>query len=154
MAKQSIFDGLGAGKAHFFDSVPHVRALGITLIDAGDGEATLGLPYQECLVGDPDTGVLAGGVITTLIDTAGGAAVIAALGSFQPIATLDLRIDYLKPATPGRDLLAYARCYRLTRWIAFVRGVAFHDERSEPIANCAATFMATGDRPFPKPGEA
>lgn len=154
MAKQTIFESLGGGKAHFFDSVPHVRALGVTLVDVDRGKATLGLPYQQRLIGDPDTGVLAGGVITTLIDTASGVAVIAALGSFQPIATLDLRIDYLKPATPGRDLLAYAHCYRLTRWIAFVRGVAFHDQRSEPIANCAATFMATGDRPFPKSGEA
>lgn len=153
MTKQSIFKDLGAGKAHFFDGVPHIRELGITLVDAGHGEVTLGLPYQKRLIGDPDTGVLAGGVITTLIDSAGGAAVFAALGSFQPIATLDLRIDYLKPATPGRDLLAHAHCYRLTRWIAFVRGVAFHDDRSDPIAHCAATFMATRDRPFPKPGK-
>ncbi len=60
---------------------------------------------------------------------------------WRPIATLDLRIDYMKPATPGKDLLARAECYKLTRNVAFVRGVAYHDDPSDPIATSVATFM-------------
>ena len=148
MVEKSNFGKLGGGQAKFFDHVPHVRELGITLEDAGPGAAVLRLPYQERLIGNPETRVLAGGVITTLIDTAGGAAVLAALGGVHPIATLDLRIDYLKPATPGKDVVAHAECYRITRWIAFVRGIAYHEDRSDPIAHCAATFIALADKPF------
>jgi acyl-coenzyme A thioesterase PaaI-like protein len=57
------------------------------------------------------------------------------------IATLDLRIDYMKPATPERDIFAYAECFKVTKNIAFVRGLAYHTDRNDPIATCAATFM-------------
>lgn len=152
MPKQSESFKMESRTASFFNAVPHVKAMGVTLEHLEAGQATLRLPYQDCLVGDPDTGILAGGAVTTLLDTAGGVAVIAALGGFQPIATLDLRIDYLSPATPGQPVLARAECYRITRWIAFVRGLAYHTEDGDPIANFAATFMATADRPFTRPG--
>jgi acyl-coenzyme A thioesterase PaaI-like protein len=57
------------------------------------------------------------------------------------IATLDLRIDYMKPATPHREVRARAHCYKMTRHVAFVRGVAFHDDEADPIATSAGTFM-------------
>ncbi|MFQ5534528.1 MAG: PaaI family thioesterase [Sphingomonadales bacterium] len=151
MTEQSGFEKMGSAKASFFDAVAHVKELGITLEDVGPGAATLKLDYQDRLVGNLETGVLAGGVVTTLLDTAAGVSVIAALGNFQPLATLGLRIDYLTPATPQRAVLARSHCYRITRWIAFVRGVAYHDNIDDPIANFTATFMATGDRPFARP---
>ena len=60
------------------------------------------MPYDAKLVGNPETGVLHGGAITALLDGASGAAVFAALVDIVPIATLDLRIDYLRPAESGR----------------------------------------------------
>jgi uncharacterized protein (TIGR00369 family) len=120
------------------------------MIEARDGVALMCVPYDPKLVGNPATGVLHGGVITSLLDSASGAAVGSAMragGPWRPIATLDLRIDYMKPATPGRDLLARAECYKVTRNVAFVRGVAYHDDPSDPIATTVATFMLATDVP-------
>ncbi len=122
-------------------AIPHVGALGVDVVAFEKNSATLKLAYHERFVGNPETGTLHGGVITTLIDTVCGMCVFAALPEIMRIATLDLRIDYLRPATPGRELLARGDCYRLTRNVAFARGVAYHDDPEEPIANALATFI-------------
>ena len=125
----------------FHAVVPHNRALGLGMLSLEDGEARMILPYSADLVGNPETGVLHGGAITSLMDAACGAAVFMKLRSPVPIATLDLRIDYLRPAEPGRDVRAHATCYRVTRNVAFVRGVAYHEDEDDPIAAAAAAFM-------------
>ena len=127
--------------AGFRQMVPHNAALDLRVIDCGPGMVVLSLPWAEHLVGNPETGVLHGGAITSLLDACGGASVFLRMASPQPIATLDLRIDYLKPATPRRDVLAKAECYKLGRNVAFVRGLAYHDSPDDPIAAAAATFM-------------
>ena len=121
--------------------IPHSKALGMHVVEAKAGRAVLRVPYSEHLVGNPETGVLHGGVITSTLDNASGMAVYTALGEWRSIATLDLRIDYMKPATPGKDLMASAHCYKVTRSIAFVRGIAYHDDPEQPIATTTATFM-------------
>ncbi len=121
-------------------NMPHGRELGIRIVDLAPASATMALDYQSRLVGNPETGILHGGVITTLVDTVSAMSVFAALRRMVAIATLDLRIDYLKPATPSRELVARADCYKTTRQIAFTRCTAYH-ERSDPIASCVGTFM-------------
>jgi uncharacterized protein (TIGR00369 family) len=133
----------------FSEGVPHNRALGMRVLELVAAGARFELPYDPRLVGDPATGVLHGGVITTLIDATSGAAVFLALPQPVPIATLDLRIDYLRPAEPGRAVRAEARCYKLTRNVAFTGAVAFHDDPDDPIASSAGTFMVAT-----KPGAA
>jgi uncharacterized protein (TIGR00369 family) len=125
----------------FIDGIPHNRALGMKVVEMRRAEATLELPYDEKLVGNPDTGVLHGGAITALVDACSGAAVFAALTDWKPIATLDLRIDYLRGGEVGRAIQCRARCYRLTHNVAFTRAVAFHDDESDPIATSMGTFM-------------
>jgi len=125
----------------FSDGVPHNRALGLTIVEMAKGATTFKLPYDAKLVGNPDTGVLHGGAITALLDAASGAAVFAALATWVPIATLDLRIDYLKPAEPHRDVFARAECYKLTKNVAFTRAIAYHDSAENPIASSVGTFM-------------
>lgn len=123
----------------------HTHALGFAF-EALDGDAvTLRAPYREDLVGDPDTGVLAGGLVTAMLDHVGGLAVWVALGRFQPIATLDLRVDYMRSAEPGRDLLARARCYRLTHSIGFVRAFAYEDDPDNPVAAAQAAYIINSD---------
>lgn len=128
--------------AAFRDFVPHNRALGMEVTQASTAPAvaTLKLPYDARFVGNPDTGVLHGGVITTLIDASSGAAVYFKLQAPLPIATLDLRIDYLKPATPGRAVFCRAECFHATHNVAFTRAVAFHDDPDAPIAVGNGTF--------------
>jgi uncharacterized protein (TIGR00369 family) len=125
----------------FAASVPHNRALGMTVLAIEDSHAVFELPYDPKLVGNPDTGVIHGGAITALLDGASGAAVFAAMPTFVPIATLDLRIDYLQPAEVGRSVLCRAHCYKTTRNVAFTRAVAYHDTPDDPIAHAVGTFM-------------
>jgi uncharacterized protein (TIGR00369 family) len=132
---------LGLLNQGFRKMVPHNDALGIEFIDFGPGTATLRLPWAEHLVGNPETGVVHGGVVTSLLDACSGAAVFMKLLAPTPIATLDLRIDYLRPATPREPLFAKAECYKLTRNVAFVRAIAHHGDESDPVASATSTFM-------------
>lgn len=125
----------------FSKAIPHVVELGIKVESVGLGTATMRLPYQERLVGNPETGVLHGGVVTTLIDTVSGLAVIAALDEPRRIATIDLRIDYVRPASPGEDLYAKAHCYKVTSQVAFVRCDAYQGDEDNLVASASGTFM-------------
>jgi len=125
----------------FTEGIPHNKALGMQLLVLERGEAKFLLPYDAKLVGNPDTGVLHGGAITALLDAASGASVFAALTDWVPIATLDLRIDYLRAAEAGRDVLCLATCYKRTRNVAFTRAIAYHDDPADPIASSVGTFM-------------
>jgi uncharacterized protein (TIGR00369 family) len=120
---------------------PHLRGLGFEIASLGDGVCVAKLPYRPELIGDPVSRVLHGGVVTTLLDSAGGAAVLSALGKPTSLATLDLRIDYLRSMPPERELTARVECYRKTKHIAFARGFAFDSDESTPVAAMAATYM-------------
>jgi uncharacterized protein (TIGR00369 family) len=120
---------------------PQARALGFSTLEIGEATAILKVPYRPEIVGDPETGVIAGGVVTTLLDHASGQAVHAALATWTSIATLDLRIDYMRAAEPGLDVCAKAHCYKLTRSVAFVRAVAYDRDPEDPVAAAQATFM-------------
>ncbi|HYG26248.1 MAG TPA: PaaI family thioesterase [Caulobacteraceae bacterium] len=120
---------------------PQARALGFESVSLDKATAVLKVPYDAKLVGDPDTGVIAGGVVTTLLDHCCGQAAHAALDSFKYIATLDLRIDYMRAAEPGKDVYARAHCFKVTRNVAFVRAVAYETDPDDPIAAATAAFM-------------
>jgi len=136
-------------EAIVLQGIPHCAALGVKVIAVKRGEVTLSLPYKPELVGDPASGILHGGAVTSLIDSVAGMSVFAAMLKLQAIATLDLRIDYLKPAAAEKELYATAECYKLTRSIAFVRARAYHPETPDDwVANCVATFMiGSSDKP-------
>ena len=114
---------------------------GLKLDRAEPGEAWSSLPYRPVFVGDTESGVLHGGVVTAMLDESCGMAVQLALDGSRAIATLDLRIDYQKPATPGLDIKAHAVCYRVTRSIAFVRATAYQESEDEPVATATAGGM-------------
>ena len=120
---------------------PQARALGIETVSIESDRATLRIAYKPELIGDPDTGVIAGGVVTTLLDHVCGQAVWATTRVEGSIATLDLRIDYMRAAEPGRDIYATAHCYKLTRSVAFVRAQAYDGDPEDPVATAQAAFM-------------
>jgi uncharacterized protein (TIGR00369 family) len=141
MSEQAAFD-----PERFFElarRVGHGKALGLEYRASGPNWMELSLPWREELVGVPETGVLASGAIVSLIDTASGGSVWMTIGHFVPIVTLDLRLDYMRPAIKGETVVARCECVKLTRQIAFVRGVAHGDDDSRPIAQSAATFMTS-----------
>jgi uncharacterized protein (TIGR00369 family) len=126
--------------------LPHAREIGMRLHRSAGGRAVLSVAYDEKLVGDPESGVLHGGVVTALLDTACGSAVMSMPGKLRGTATLDLRIDYMRPATVGQTVWAAAECYRMTRSIGFARAVAYHDDPSDPIASAAGAFILERSR--------
>ncbi len=136
--------GGGFDPVRFFElarSVGHGRALGLDYVGSGNGWIELALPWREELVGLTDSGFLASGAIISLLDTCGGASVWQALGRFQPIVTIDLRLDYFRPALKGETVVARCRCDKLTRQIAFVNGEAHTGDPERPVARATGTFM-------------
>ena len=121
--------------------VGHGQALGLEFRASGENWVELALPWKEQLVGVPETGVLASGAIVSLLDTCGGTSVWQAMGHFQPIVTIDLRLDYLRPALKGETVIARCTCDKMTRQIAFVSGIAHTGDETRPVARAVGTFM-------------
>ena len=127
----------------FASQVGHGGALGILYIDHGDDWVELGLDYAKELIGVPETGVIASGPIISLMDMATSMAIWVKLGQFRHQATLDMRVDYLRPATPGRCIHGRGECYRVTKSVGFVRGLAHDGDADDPVAHVTGTFMFT-----------
>lgn len=127
----------------FLQGIPYARESGMTARDVGvrKGHATVDMPARDAWTGDSLTQQLHPGCATVLADTACGLAVGAALDTLVPFATLDLRMDYLRPARAGLGLSCQAHCHRVSRNVAFVRGEIFQPGTDEPVAMVSATFM-------------
>ena len=123
--------------------VGHGGALGILYVDHGTDWVELGLDYDEKLVGVAETGVIASGPIVSLMDMATSMAIWVRLGRFRHQATLDMRVDYLRPAVPGRRIVGRGECYGVTRSVGFVRGIAHDGDAADPVAHVTGTFMFT-----------
>ena len=121
----------------------HGGALGISYLRHGEDWAELSLPYDARLVGMPESGIIASGPIISLMDMATSIAIWVKLGRFRHQATLDLRVDYLRPAVPGRTIVGRGECYGVTKSIGFVRGLAHDGDSADPVAHVTGTFMFT-----------
>ncbi len=131
----------------FIEAIPHARELGMKVTAIGDGQATITMGYDARLIGDPETGVIHGGAVSALMDTCGGAAVMAHPNGPLGTATIDLRIDYMRSAKPGDTITATAECYHITRSVAFVRATATDGDTTRPVATATGAFtVALGDK--------
>lgn len=128
----------------FLSVLRHCQVLGMIVEQADKDGLVIKLPYSDLIVGNPVTGVVHGGAITTLMDTCCGISTVCYLDDFEICPTLDLRIDYMHPAEPGAPICGFAECYRVTPAVIFTRGVAYQQSRDEPLAHVVGTFMRMG----------
>ncbi|PKG72617.1 PaaI family thioesterase [Shewanella sp. GutCb] len=131
--------------SRFVGQLTQCQKLKLKVLEGSDKHVLIELPYDPQLVGYPDTGVIHGGVITTLMDTASGCAVVCSIfyqfGALEISPTLDLRVDYMKPAEPFKPVYGFAECYKLSSSVAFTRAIAYQDSIDDPIANAVGSFM-------------
>ncbi len=124
-------------RAFFDEQIPFNRLLGLTVDELGDGFARVAVPYAPELVGDPERPALHGGVLSATIDAA---AFTQVNGPGDRISTIDLRVDYLRPAEL-RDILAEARVMRMGNRVASVDVLVFHKGHPDtPIASGKAVY--------------
>lgn len=133
-------------RQRFAEVTPHVAICGmqLTSVDADGVEARL--PFREDWLGDTERGLIHPGIVTVLVDSACGAAVLARIADIERVATLDLRMDYLRAGLRDHDIHCRAECFRLTPSIAFVRASVWQQDRTTPIATAQSAFMRAGRR--------
>lgn len=119
------------------DNVPFAKLIGIGLEEVGAGEATLGLDVREELM--QNNGVVHGGAIASLIDTAAAFAIISLLPANERATTVDLTISYLRPLTSGRAQ-CNARVLRPGRRLIVV-SVELLDETGTLVATALTTYL-------------
>jgi len=117
------------------------QVLGMRALSLTSARAEVMIPYGQDLIGDPETGVVHGGVISTMLDHVCGMMAFAVLGGKAAPATLDLRIDYYRPGTPGENLIAFAHPRMVTGPIAFIDGGVHNGEEDDLIARVRSAMM-------------
>jgi len=125
-------------------AVPFNRELGLTLLHADDGKATLRFDFQEKLVGNFLTHVLHGGVISAVLDVVGASAVMSTFDRENPLhdlGTVDLRVDYLRPGS-GVHFTATGQVMRPGRILSAVR-MELHNDQNDLIAIGTAIYRAS-----------
>jgi uncharacterized protein (TIGR00369 family) len=120
-----------------FASVPYAKFLGLELGEMKPGEASLHLEVRDEL--RQNQGVVHGGAVASLIDTASAFAVVTQLEPNERVTTTDLTIHYLRPVTAGR-LTATARTVRAGRRL-FVLSVEVRDNQQKLIATAVTTYI-------------
>lgn len=125
----------------FGEQVPHSRDLGVQVVAVEDDQVRMRLAPRPWLLADDDAGEICSSVLYSLADSAAGLAVLAAARNLTPVATLDLRMDYLRPAAGDRALLAVAHCHHLTDDVAFIHCEILSEGQEQPVATGTATFI-------------
>lgn len=133
---------LAAISRFFAERIPLHAWLGITVQETEPGRALTHMPFRPELVGDTSRPALHGGVLSLLADGTAGAA-LATLGSYgDRMSTIDLRIDYLRPASPA-DVWAEAQVVRMGGRVGVARVVISQldeDGQRQEVANCTTVY--------------
>ena len=130
----------------FINSLPHARYMGMRIDEIGTGFAVMSLPYNAIVNGDITEESIHSIAISGLIDTCGGLSVLA--HKLQPLetATMNLRVDYLRPAALNQEVRARAECYYISDSVAYVKATAEDNSLRDPIATALGTFAIIKER--------
>ena len=120
-----------------FAGVPYAKFLGLELGEVASGEATIHLTVRDEL--KQYQGVVHGGAVASLIDTASAFAVMTQIDVHERVTTTDLTIHYLRPITEGR-MAATARIVRAGRRL-FVLSVEVRNDRNVLVATAVTTYI-------------
>jgi uncharacterized protein (TIGR00369 family) len=120
-----------------FDNLPFAKLIGIELDQINPGVATLGLEVRQDLM--QNNGVVHGGAIASLIDTAAAFAIVSGLPSSERVTTVDLTVSYLRPLTAGRAQ-ATARVIRAGRRLIAVSADVL-DDGGKLVATALTTYL-------------
>lgn len=133
------FQGIGSvdleALRQFFDNgIPFNAYLGLKITDLERGHVVAELPFRKEFVGNPVRNALHGGVISMVADTVGGAALFTLTNPGDSVATIDLRVDYLRPGRP-KPLRGEGRVVRFGNRVGVSAITITHpDEPDHPIA--------------------
>ena len=132
----------GAHASQMVTHAPYAAALGMKFVSSSEeGRGSILLPWRADICGIDGSDILAPGAVTALIDHTCGLAIMAGFGIVSNPATLDLRIDHMRPAKARMDVTCAAHCYKATRTIAFLRAEAWDASQEDPIATAQAAFI-------------
>ncbi|WP_456385647.1 PaaI family thioesterase [Profundibacter sp.] len=121
-----------------------IAEMDIQVEKADPDSVLIRMPHNPDFCLDEEGTLLHGGVLTALLDSAFGLAIFLNVPDMQTMATLDLRVDYLRAAQSRADVMVSANCYRTTRHIAFSSGKIWFDaDNKEEVAHGAAAFALT-----------
>jgi uncharacterized protein (TIGR00369 family) len=122
------------------EQIPFNRVLGIEVAHIATGRVVFRVPFRPEFVGDPERPALHGGVISAVADTAGGCAVWTTVKETDRVSTIDLRVDYLRPARL-ETFEATATVLRVGNRVGVVNIVVAHPDRSaEPVAEAKGVY--------------
>ena len=134
----NIAPHLMMAKAFFGTNHPLFDTFKIDIGIVNDGHAEMSMPFSEQL--SDRRGSLHRGVLVTLLDTTCGLSIFSSLGSLKPIATIDLRVDFMRSIPPAAGLKAGVDCIGKTDTVAFISGRAFAEDSGELLAMVAGSF--------------
>lgn len=126
-------------------AIPHSRRIGLQAVSMGVNQGTMRIPFRDEFISNTNRNRVHSGIVTTLLDTLCGFVAISAFPPGTSVATLDLRIDHLRPIEGGQAIFAEAECYNVSDSVAYVRGMAYLEDKREPLASSMATFMVNGE---------
>jgi uncharacterized protein (TIGR00369 family) len=121
-------------------SIPFNRHLGFTVEEAKEGYVRVRIPFREEFIGDPRRPALHGGILSAVIDAAGGLAVWTRFEVTDRISTVDMRVDYLRPG-PAQDIVAESQVMRMGNRVSVVNTVVYTDgDPDTPLAEGRAVY--------------
>ena len=120
-------------KMVFEQMIPFNKFLGMQLLEIDENSAKAKLPFREEFIGDPRANRLHGGISATFLDVVGGIAAMTTLESFDDkIATVDMRIDYLRPGK-AEDVIAESKIVRRGSRLVVTEMKIYHKNSPEVL---------------------